>query len=486
MRGSLVALLTALCLFVSASTAMAATPYYQALSVSDPANSDGVWGLFVAPDGSVVSNSDLDAEVGTTYSFVWSNGALSSPTNDLGCWSQCDTEATGINASGQVSGFTDATGADQAFVENEATKTVTYLRSNSEAYGINAAGQMVGGYRNAAGQERAFQWNGTTFTDLGTLGGGQAVATSTSDTGQAVGCAQTASGAWHPFVYKGGAMHDLGLPPGLSNACAYSSDQNGEIVGGDDVGPWTFPVENFGIGPSVGANACHAWIRSSAGKYTTIKPPTGSSCIVANHVALNHQVIGSYGQGTSEGHAYTWLNGTLKSITPANVPFDQNITTDPPEGDGPLSIINQGWGNNLYGQLAVTAYTGIPTWALLLTPITVDDEQAMAIKYAGSWSRITAAGAFGGHVKRASSTNATATLTFAGQNISVIGPVGPGLGSASIYLDGKLIATVSEAAGSSATRQRVFRHAWSTAGKHTLKIVASAGFELDAVTVAQV
>jgi probable HAF family extracellular repeat protein len=496
MRAGIVAVVAVLGVAVSAGSAAAATPYYQTLSVSSGSNTDGVWGSFVAPNGSVVSNSDLDAEVGTTYSFVWMNGALVSPTptDDVGCWSNCNTEVTGINASGQISGTADPTGIDQAFREDETTHTVTFLRSGSEAYGINAAGQMVGGYRNASGQERAFLWDGTTFHDLGTLGGAGAVATSTPATNQAVGCAQTASGVWHPFVYKNGTMRDLGLPPGFSQACAYSSDQNGEIVGGEDVGPWEIPSNWNGQPLTVGGHACRAWYRSSTGTYTTIHGPTGTACIVANHVALGGQLIGTYQTTGGSSHPFTWQAGTFHTIGLANVPFDHFIIAGGPESSGPLSRVDQGWGNNLHGQLVITADNTTntrflpPTWALLLTPITVDDETSPAITYTGSWNRTSWSGAFGGYTNESEAPGATAKLTFTGKSVSLIGPRAGDLGSADIYVDNTLVANVTEnlATLNSQTRQRIFQLTWPTASKHTLKIVATSPyFELDAITTAQ-
>ena len=98
---------------------------------------------------------------------------------------------------------------------------------------------MVGGYRNRL--DKSGHSSGTARHRRSRHPrGSEAVATATSTTGQAVGCAQTSSGAWHPFLYQNGTMHDLGLPPGLTQACAYSINQNGVIVGGDDIGPWKF------------------------------------------------------------------------------------------------------------------------------------------------------------------------------------------------------------------------------------------------------
>ena len=59
----------------------------------------------------------------------------------------------------------------------------------SYAYGINDAGQVVGGSDTAAGASHAFITgpNGVGMTDLGTLGGGYSYAYGINDAGQVVG-----------------------------------------------------------------------------------------------------------------------------------------------------------------------------------------------------------------------------------------------------------------------------------------------------------
>jgi probable HAF family extracellular repeat protein len=431
-----------------------------------------------------VSNNDGNGIVDN--SWIWQNGTqIDSPSSDIGCAALCDTEVTGLNGSDQVAGFFDASGADQGFREDMTTQTFKVLPENSEAYGINASGQMVGGYRNASGQEGAFLWDGTTLHDLGTLGGQQAVATATSSTNQAVGCAQTSSGAWHPFLYQNGTMHDLGLPPGLTQACAYSANQHGWIVGGDDVGPWMLPANN-NIFPWVGSKACHAWIRSSAGTYATISPPIGFDCITAYHIALNNQVVGGF---TNSGwdaalfaNPFTYENGTLTPLTLRNLPFDGSIDGAPVgQLGGPV------WGNNLYGQLATGAVSqdGSEPWSVLLTPIHISDDTSPALAYRGSWSQATSAGAWGGTVHLAGAAGGSASFTFTGKTVSVIGPDGPALGSATIYIDGAKKGSVSETNSTPTDRNRIFQASFKSAGKHTLRVVAKSGFQLDAVTTSQ-
>ena len=83
----------------------------------------------------------------------------------------------------------------------------------SSAYGINDAGQVVGGSDTAAGADHAFITgpNGVGMTDLGTLGGGDSYASGINDAGQVVGASDTAAGDRHAFITgpNGVGMTDL-------------------------------------------------------------------------------------------------------------------------------------------------------------------------------------------------------------------------------------------------------------------------------------
>jgi probable HAF family extracellular repeat protein len=103
----------------------------------------------------------------------------------------------------------------------------------SRANGINASGQVIGysGSARDSNQSRAFLWTGQTgMTDIGTLGGGYAQAYGINDAGYITGTSQTRSmgpmAATHAFIYQpvpgmgpqpSEQMRDLGVLGGLSS-----------------------------------------------------------------------------------------------------------------------------------------------------------------------------------------------------------------------------------------------------------------------------
>jgi probable HAF family extracellular repeat protein len=471
-------LLAAAVVLATAASAGAATTYYQATQATRDSGV-GVWGIYLNPAGWTVS-TDGGAEGDGPEPFLLENGNQfdASPTDCV--FDTCFAQATGVNGTGQISGwamYDTNSYADQAYRYDSTTRTWTLLRLNSEAYSINAAGQLVGGYRNAAGNERAFLWDGTAFKDLGTLGGAQAVAVWTSGTGQAVGCAQTTTGAWHPFRYASGKMHDLGLPPGLTQGCAYSSNEHGQIIGGDAIGPWE------GFWESVGGGSCNPWSWTPKGGYVTIPKPAGVTCLGDTHVDLNGVVALSSGYSNPHESGYTWKQGVgLTPITPANVPFGdlQRLRL----GGSPFVFAVDS--SNVRGQLAalIGASQSDSEVGVLLSPLHIYDENDPALHNSGSWSRVASTGAWGGKVEKAGSAGGTLSFTFTGKSVSVIVPFSPGLGFATITVDGGSPRTINENQPA-ATRRRAYFRAFSSVGTHTLQITANVGFEVDAVTTTQ-
>ena len=162
------------------------------------------------------------------YSGVTENGAqhavrwTGTIPADLGTLGGSVSGGYGINASGQVVGYSYVTG-DGARHAVRWTGTIptnlgTLGGSESLGYGINASGQVAGySYVTGNNVRHAVRWTGTIPTDLGTLGGSHSYGFGINNSGDVVGVSYTTGNlAEHAFLYSGGVMYDLStlLPPG--------------------------------------------------------------------------------------------------------------------------------------------------------------------------------------------------------------------------------------------------------------------------------
>jgi probable HAF family extracellular repeat protein len=196
--------------------------------------------------GQVVGESSLpgDAE---EHAFLWQNGVM----RDLGTlgWSgplgEPASVATGINSNGQVVGWSaTAAGNIRAFLWEGGTmrKLAGLEKIFGKAHGIDINGRVVGEFGGSSAR-RGFRWNAGAVSSLGTFGGGTSIAKAINNEGKVVGWAATSSGSLHAFVWRGGVMTDLGTLGG-SNSGAYAINGVGQIVGESDT-PSGFPGHAF-------------------------------------------------------------------------------------------------------------------------------------------------------------------------------------------------------------------------------------------------
>lgn len=103
--------------------------------------------------------------------------------------------------------------------------------TQSDAYCINTAGQVVGRAQTETGAYHAFVWSPDTgMQDLGTLGGENSIAVSVNDSGVIVGLSEADSGGVRVFLVQDGVMRDLGIAcPNLSLSVGINA--SGQIVG---------------------------------------------------------------------------------------------------------------------------------------------------------------------------------------------------------------------------------------------------------------
>ena len=86
----------------------------------------------------------------------------------------------------------------QAVVQYSTIDLGTLGEDSSEAFGINASGQVVG-WVNSHNYAHAFLYTGSTMTDLGTLGGTFSEARGINDSGQVVGISDLMAIRWTRF-----------------------------------------------------------------------------------------------------------------------------------------------------------------------------------------------------------------------------------------------------------------------------------------------
>ena len=203
---------------------------------------------------------------------------------DLGTLGGSETYAFGINAAGRVVGYSSTTNGDShAYITGADGAGMTDLGTLgggfSSALGINGAGQVVGFSDTADGARHAFITgaNGAGMTDLGTLGGDFSFAKAINDAGQAVGDSffDGASGTTHPFITgaNGVGMTDLNtlvdLPDGVVLTEAGGINNTGQLVATAAVipEPATYALMLAGLallGPDGGSEAAGASGRSRA------------------------------------------------------------------------------------------------------------------------------------------------------------------------------------------------------------------------------
>jgi probable HAF family extracellular repeat protein len=168
---------------------------------------------------------------GVPHAFLWdSDNGL----QELGTLGGHESYAFAINSSGVVVGETCCGGdGTHAFVW-DSTSGMSDIAGGgvvTGAFGVNDAGQVVGGVRG-----HAFLYDRGTLIDLGNLGHEVASATAINDAGVIVGGADARdSFEHHGFVYADGVMTDLNdlVQPGsgLTIHEAYGINNAGQIVG---------------------------------------------------------------------------------------------------------------------------------------------------------------------------------------------------------------------------------------------------------------
>lgn len=164
---------------------------------------------------------------------VFGGGA---PVRGLDTLGGCNSSANAVNEDGFIVGWAEIPGGEwHAFVSDGSRRLQDISppnASHSEAKDINAGGMVAGWGINPNGVTRGFIYSLRTgaYEHLGTLGGYDSQAFGINDNGHVVGTAELPDGFGHAFAYRNGDMEDLGTLGG-PESLAFAINRPGDIVG---------------------------------------------------------------------------------------------------------------------------------------------------------------------------------------------------------------------------------------------------------------
>lgn len=276
--------------------------------------------------------------LGPQHAFLYNGSSM----QDLGTLGGLTSLGIGINMSGEVTGIATTSGVvhgaavEHAFLYNGSTMQDLGTLGGTDSYGyaINASGEVVG-QSDTSGDAHlhAFLYNGSTMEDLGTLGGGNSAALGINASGEITGwAATTGNAATHAFLYNGTTMIDLGTLDGGAGSQGNAINASGEVAGSSFITS----------GP--GSAIIHAFLYNGSTMIDlgTLAGPNGNS--YANAINASGEVVGE---------------STITGATPPNDPlggYDAFLYDD-----GTLLDLNAliSTASPLYGEVVLNDATGI-------------------------------------------------------------------------------------------------------------------------------
>ena len=171
------------------------------------------------------------------------------------------------------------------------------------AVAVNDSGHVAGYAPNAENVIRAFLWRpGTGMVDLGSLNGspdGQSDARGINRAGQIVGGA-TRPGLVRAFLWENGAMRDLGALPESDNTRAYAINAAGQVVGEL-------------VSPPLGAVFAVLWQNG----FITPLASLGGDVSRATAISDAGHIAGLSGTSAGVVRAVLWRHRAARPLTPA-------------------------------------------------------------------------------------------------------------------------------------------------------------------------
>ena len=325
---------------MAAPAASAAPPSYTIADIGPAGVDSYAWGLNGTPV--VVGQAQAAGGYGA---FRW-QGGTTAPLDSLN--NSGNGIARAVNASGLVVGGSyDGLGGSHAvsWTGTAVTDLGTFTSNYSEAFGVNASGQIVGeGCVTLTCFVHALWWDGGAPVDLGTLPGGDAShARGINDAGQIIGDSEiTSGGNSHAVIWEGGGITDLGTLPTDEYSNGVAINAAGHATGRSG-------------GRPAGNQFAFFWDGTSMSELPMLP---GGTFLEASAINASDQIVGR-GDRYDDQTAFLWEHATGQTI-------DLNALL--PSGSG--WQLSQATGIDDAGQIVGYGYRGGHLRGFLMTPST--------------------------------------------------------------------------------------------------------------------
>jgi hypothetical protein len=260
---------------------------------------------------------------------------------------------------------------------------------------------------------------------------------------------------WGPATIGGtdttGVDADVsGLPVAKGDVIRFEINNNGDWP--YDATAWDPDISYQPIGPTPATSATYTFTGSQVTWYAKFTPNEGKALVS----------IDGKPDATIDLYAPDDNNASVPAYTKSfDLPGRHTIRVEETGTSIPLS---SGTAISLDGFQAVTAGA------------TIVQENNPRIRYTGSgWSRRGAALASGGSLNATARAGDSASYTFIGRQVALVGRQCSACGEADVYIDGRYATRIDTYGyrGAEVWQTPVFERSWTVPGRHTVRIVAT-------------
>jgi probable HAF family extracellular repeat protein len=209
------------------------------------------------------------------------------------------TNTSGINARGDiVGGYSDSGGGTHGFLLRQGVfSNIDFPNASlTAARGINARGDIVGRILGAAGDEHGFLLRDETFSQIDFPGASGTTARGINNAGDITGRHFDNAGNENGFIVKDGTFNTVHVPGSCSTDVWLAMD-NGRVLVGD------FCTD--------ADNGIHGYVRNKPGDFENIDfPQAGAPCTAVRWINERGDIVGVYANSLTECYSFQ-LHGFL-------------------------------------------------------------------------------------------------------------------------------------------------------------------------------